>query len=63
LGRPVEDYRIDVHHFERIDEREDRRSTARDFGVGEPLGVGSKVPCRRVQNSPTWTSCERMRGW
>ena len=34
VGRPVQDDRIDVHQFERGDERQDRRPALRDFCVG-----------------------------
>ena len=35
LRRPSEDDRIDVHQFQRGDDRQDRRATVRDLRVGE----------------------------
>src|SRR3989337_4313873 len=49
LGRRIEDDRVDLYELEGADQREDRRSAYRHFGVGE-----SSAEAKAIQRTETF---------
>ncbi len=45
LGRAIEDHRVDLDELEGLDQRENRRSAQRHFGVRESSAEAKAIQC------------------